>query len=660
MSWEVPTMRSATSYFNKTVFLHDIKRFWPLTAGYALIWLLMLPLQQLTDLSYQSPYLSKINIQHDALNVAVGGGWLTAYIFGILFAMAVFSYLTNARATNGLHALSARRETLYVTHYLAGLLCQIGAQVLALVLSGLVLASHGAFDARVFGLSLLGTMLPTLHFYSFGVLCMIFTGQILAAPVFYGVLSVLAAAMEELVYNFAGNFLYGWYGRGAPLSWFSEFSPIYKLAQNRVGADYLSEAVRNADGTINEVVHTGPIINGLRLLWVYAAVGLVFAVLGLLIYRRRHSEATGTTVAIYWARPIFKYSVTFCAAFALGQLLYHMFFGRFRANGAYSLGGTLACMAVAGLIGYFVAEMLLKKSFRVLKGGWQGALVSMAVLAAFGFALSFDLTGFEGYVPDVSRIESAHFEISVYIGGNHASGQIDDPSTLQLVTNAHRAMVDDKRRQQAVGSEWYRGGSLGDGSGTQAYGQFTVIYTLKDGRVVRRRYQPMAIYAEELGSPSTLTAALTALYNDPDVTLMRTLGRSYYGGDTDPRKLPDLKFTGGEWYAYYWDEYASDMSRETTITPDEAETLYHAALRDVEAGRVVNSLFAADSEFYGELQLYATYDAAKLDASRTIPSTRAAEDVPADGREPTAYHVMVSKEMTETIAALRLMGIDIP
>ena len=44
MSWEVPTMPSKTSFFNRTVFLHDLKRWWPLTAGYALIWLLAMPL----------------------------------------------------------------------------------------------------------------------------------------------------------------------------------------------------------------------------------------------------------------------------------------------------------------------------------------------------------------------------------------------------------------------------------------------------------------------------------------------------------------------------------------------------------------------------------------------------------------------------------------
>ena len=35
-------MRSRTSFFNPTVFWNDQKRAWPLTAGYALLWLLVL------------------------------------------------------------------------------------------------------------------------------------------------------------------------------------------------------------------------------------------------------------------------------------------------------------------------------------------------------------------------------------------------------------------------------------------------------------------------------------------------------------------------------------------------------------------------------------------------------------------------------------------
>ena len=39
MSWEVRTMRSATSYFNFTLLRKNFARFWPIWSLYGLFWL---------------------------------------------------------------------------------------------------------------------------------------------------------------------------------------------------------------------------------------------------------------------------------------------------------------------------------------------------------------------------------------------------------------------------------------------------------------------------------------------------------------------------------------------------------------------------------------------------------------------------------------------
>ena len=50
MSWEVQTMQSATSFFNRALFRKNLQRFWPLWFGYTLLWLLILPLTLLNQL----------------------------------------------------------------------------------------------------------------------------------------------------------------------------------------------------------------------------------------------------------------------------------------------------------------------------------------------------------------------------------------------------------------------------------------------------------------------------------------------------------------------------------------------------------------------------------------------------------------------------------
>ena len=660
MSWEVRTMPSRTSFFNRTVFWADQRHFWPLTAGYTLIWLLIMPLVRFTELSGgRLRYMNgdaayrTFQVQLGALNTAVEGGYLMASLFGVFFAMAAFSYLTNPRATNGLHALPARRETLYVTHYLAGLCAQLVPQALTVLLTAAVLGAYGCGSARLTGL-MLAMCLPTVFFYSFGVLCMVFTGQILAAPVFYGILNILAVSLEFLVSTLAGNFLYGWSGtfEGA-LRYFSPVALMLYAEMPR--AEFLyRDAALLLEGEGRTVLVRGVAIEGAWLLWIYAAAGVALAALGLLAYRKRHSEATGSTVAIYWARPVFKYGVSFCAALALGQLLYYIFFGQYRQSGSYSLPGTLLCMAAAGLIGYFAAEMLLKKSFRVLKSGWKGAVVVTAVLVALGCVMSLDLAGYERWVPDVSEVTDVYVEAHIYGNGNHISAQVKDENTIRLVTAAHRALAEDKARQQSEEvREIERGDSVYDGI-------FTVSYGLKNGGFARRRYD-MTLWLAEASDPSTPAGALTALYNDPDITLLRTLGKYGYNGDTDPRNLPDLRFTGGYVNEVHYErnadgDYDYRYEDQRDLTPAEARAIYSAILRDVAAGRVSDSPFAGDPRYEGYIELFATY----AQPASYEPADRPTQPFEVEeGREGVTFGPDLRESMTDTLAVLRDMGIEI-
>ena len=648
-------MQSRTSYFNQTVFWSDCRGYWPLTAGYTLLWLLILPLPLFTELNHD-PIRAVSGALHDTLNLTAHFGYWLAFGFGILFAMAAFAYLTNARATNGLHALPARRETLYVTHYLAGLCSQLAGEALAVALTAAVLASHRVFDARIVGLSLLALALPTLFFYSFGALCMMFTGQALAAPVFYGVLNVLVVGVEMLLRNFAGNFLYGWSGDSTAV--LKPFSPIVQLVSINVTATWESEL---PDARF--------ILRGLEWLWVYAAMGLVCAALGLLLYRKRGSEATGDTVAITWARPVFQYGVTFCAALALGQLLYELFFGRYRASADYSLPGTLACMAAAGLLGFFVTEMLLKKSFRVLRSGARGALVVTAVLVAVGFAMTLDFTGFETYVPEADAVDSAYVQWSGYYAGGWFGVTLEDSDAIRLAAETHRAIVRDKQRQLALGGEGWE--ELSTVSGTEreeldrTRGTFQIRYTLKNGRVVSRRYGRIWLYAAERSDPSSPAAALEALYSAKTVVLQRVLNKSGNAAQ-DPRTL-DLRFTGGYADSPQWRDNEYIGSYTVDLSAAEAKAVYEAVLRDVEMGHVNDSVFSASSaQFGGRIELYA-HCAETPNGGASSGAGSGSSVYPSGGpplveteRGPSIYfYPEITEKMTETIAALREAGVDV-
>lgn len=175
-------MQSATSFFNRALFRKNLQRFWPLWLGYVLIWLLLLPLPLLNELADYHGVPIVADASYYLLQIGAYGGLVMGAVFGIFFAMAMFAYLTNPRATQGFHSMPVRRETLYATNYLTGLVCMVSALVLAFALAGITAACFGALNLTALGTALLAAVLSVLFFYSFAVLCMMFTGQILAAP----------------------------------------------------------------------------------------------------------------------------------------------------------------------------------------------------------------------------------------------------------------------------------------------------------------------------------------------------------------------------------------------------------------------------------------------------------------------------------------------
>lgn len=133
-------MQSATSFFNRALFRKNLQRFWPLWLGYVLIWLLLLPLPLLNELADYHGVPTVADASYYLLQIGAYGGLVMGAVFGIFFAMAMFAYLTNPRATQGFHSMPVRRETLYATNYLTGLVCMVSALVLAFALAGITAA----------------------------------------------------------------------------------------------------------------------------------------------------------------------------------------------------------------------------------------------------------------------------------------------------------------------------------------------------------------------------------------------------------------------------------------------------------------------------------------------------------------------------------------
>ena len=623
-------MRSVTSYFNRELLRGALQRTWPLWAAYTLIWLFLLPVTLFIHLSDRHIVYSRPTLSYELLSTGLPTGVMMAAVFGIFFAMAMFAYLTNPRATNGMHAMPIRREGLFLTHYLAGLFCQVVTLLVSFALAALVTAAFGVFDGYAVGMGLLLCVLLVLFFYSFGVLCMVCVGQILAGAVFYGILNFLFVGMEVLLRSFAGNFLYGYDGRSSAFST-APLSPPVEIASN-LSVSYVYDGI---DPIGVRVFHLGTFA-------AYAAAGLVLAALALLLYRKRRSEMTGNTVAIGWLRPVFKYGVALCSAFSLGQLLSYFVFEL--TDSTYTAGaliGTIACMIFAGLIGYYAAEMLLKKSFRVFKTSWKGALATSAVLILIGLSFPLDLTGYQTRVPEQSDIVSA--TVNLYGGNVSGSFNLSGQESIALLRDAHCAVITDKARQTEYNRRYvpFNGDTC----------TLRITYELADGTELFRSYD-LSIDEALLSDPSSPESALTKLANCTEITRARVLGGWV------PDHLEELRITGGYLNCSYYSDGKYSHSQEAELNAAQANSAFTALMQDCDAGSIESAdLFAAeedDCEYYLSLELW-YFDPSDNEA-RASAAAHAGEDL-----YNGSFYLRVTPGMVSTLRVLRGLNlIELP
>ena len=623
-------MRSVTSYFNRELLRGALQRTWPLWAAYTLIWLLLLPVTLFIRLSDRHIVYSRPTLSYELLNTGLPTGVMMAAVFGIFFAMAMFAYLTNSRATNGMHAMPIRREGLFLTHYLAGLFCQVVTLLVSFALAALVTAAFGVFDGYAVGMGLLLCVLLVLFFYSFGVLCMVCVGQILAGAVFYGILNFLFVGMEVLLRSFAGNFLYGYDGRSSAFST-APLSPPVEIASS-LSVSYVYDGI---DPIGVRVFHLGTFA-------AYAAAGLVLAALALLLYRKRRSEMTGNTVAIGWLRPVFKYGVALCSAFSLGQLLSYFVFEL--TDSTYTAGaliGTIACMIFAGLIGYYAAEMLLKKSFRVFKTSWKGALATSAVLILIGLSFPLDLTGYQSRVPEQGDIVSA--TVDLYGGNVSGSFNLSGQESIALLRDAHCAVITDKARQTEYNRRYvpFNGDTC----------TLRITYELADGTELFRSYD-LSIDEALLSDPSSPESALTKLANCTEITRARVLGGWV------PDHLEELRITGGYLNCSYYSDGKYSHNEEAELNAAQANSAFTALMQDCDAGSIESAdLFAAeedDCEYYLSLELW-YFDPSDSEA-RASATKHTGEEL-----YNGSFYLRVTPDMVSTLRALRGLNlIELP
>ena len=229
MSWEVLTMRSATSFFNPALARSDLRRYWPVLFLYAGLWIIFLPLQLWLQARWDYILATDLaEVCSDRYVAAV----IMALIFGGMMAMASFSYLMNPRSVGAMHALPQRRGTLFWTHFLTGWgMLTAGNLLVALLTAGAALLTGIKLTAALLTWLVVVTLLD-LFFMALGTFCAMITGWLLAVPVLYGVANTLALIVTWLGQQLASLLLIGYATPDATPRLTVWLTPVYRLIRD--------------------------------------------------------------------------------------------------------------------------------------------------------------------------------------------------------------------------------------------------------------------------------------------------------------------------------------------------------------------------------------------------------------------------------------------
>ncbi len=502
-------MQSKTSFFNRTLFRKNLSRYWPLWGFASFVGFLAPAALLVRVIQSGETSVAPLRVREIYYYLVADAVPIVSIAYAILCAMAVWSYLYNARSVGMMHSLPIRREGLFLTNLLSGLAMMAIPYLVAGGLGTLLFACCGGFDAWGTLATILAVIGQSVTFFGLATFCAFLTGNIFALPVLYFLFNFLAPLGDWLCNLFARGFLFGF---TADYSGTVDFlCPMVYLTQRLyVNTEMSYQEVFNVQGGghSTESVITSVTLENAWLIAAYAAAGLVFLALAYLLYRRRESERAGDVVAVRVFRPVFRFGVAALSALLGGRLLYALLWESFQAGDTFTPVPLAICLIVAGLIGYYAASMLLAKSLRVFRGSAVGALCLVAACVAFCAGMRYDLFGIERRIPDQNEIT----QLEIYLARNtYYLTPEDQPELLSGAQDLQRTLIAQKDLIRSNYETYRHGGSSSD---PDASTNIRYVYTLKNGATVERFYT-VSFARSDLQTSGSYANVMDSFVNSP-------------------------------------------------------------------------------------------------------------------------------------------------
>jgi ABC-2 type transport system permease protein len=440
-------MPSKTSWINKEVIIQSLRNVGWIGIVYFIGLLFSLPVDIIGKLSNDNqPYPIAIYENLFKMQYPVQMGLML--FVPVILSLFLFRYLHVKQAADFMHSLPLTRSKLFYHFTVTGFFILIIPVVLN---TAILLSLYSLTDLHQF-ISVQNifiwcgiTIIMNILLFTAATFVAMITGLTAVQGVMTYILLLLPAGMFMLVCFSLKNLLYGF-----PEEYFfniqiEQYSPVIK-------AVYLENKI----------------FSGLDVT-LFIAITLLLYVLSYVLYKTRKVEAASLAIVFPVLRPLFKYGVAFC----------FMLVGGMYFNGIYQESGwTLFGYFIGSFIGYYLAEMVLQKHWRVFRH-WKGFAGFAVVISLIGLFIQFDLFQYEKKIPEFEDVEKVHVSPSYYSLTDNPESLIEEPfiseaKTIEAVLDLHEEIVNnqDQNEYPPDGSE-----------------QIFFYYKMKNGSKLVRNYQ---------------------------------------------------------------------------------------------------------------------------------------------------------------------------
>ncbi len=416
-------MKSKKSLCNITLYKNDIHRFWPLALFYTILLQLMITLPTFSELySYHiDSFRTKEEILYHVIEI-INYGFVPCFA-GICFAVIVFHYLNKEKESYGLHAMPIRRETMFGSHYFAGLTLLILPMLFTLLL---LLIMGFVFEIQIEPALFAGfayAIIENFFFYNLACLVTMLTSNSLMTAIIYIVLNGLLPGTYMLFEGLREIYLYN-PGTSRLGSWIFKYTPIPFFMKHCTLISYSKEYLAIIEAGAMDILSI--------ILTIIPA--FVFIVLSIYFYKKRNLETAGEVVVFNWGRTVFRVVFTVCGSMVLTIILYYILCRNLMIHKNYTqqFPVVLVLLLLCIILFYWLSNVILYRSIHVRKytSPVKCGIILIVMAVIFIATKDFHLSIKE------SDVRSIQVDVDLYYDNEHYDYESTNLS-MYKIENAH-------------------------------------------------------------------------------------------------------------------------------------------------------------------------------------------------------------------------------